>query len=222
MFSKIRDFILFVIDFILHIDQHLDFFVTEYGLLTYIILFWIVFIETWLVIMPFLPGDSLLFAAGAMTAISESFNIFILRGLVFIAAVLGDTANYEIGKFLGKKAFKKYPKVFKPEYLEKTEDFYDKYGPMTIIYARFVPIVRTFAPFIAGVGKMKYKKFISYNIVGGFVWTSLFVRVGYFFGNLPIVQKYFSLIIIMIILISLIPILIGWLVNKKKENKKVS
>ena len=220
MLSKIRDLIRGIIDFIVHIDKHLDFFVTEYGLLTYIILFWIVFIETGVVIMPFLPGDSLLFAAGALTAITEGLNIFLLRGIVFIAAILWDTVNYEIGKYLWKQAFKKYPKVFKPEYLEKTEGFYDKYGPMTIIYARFVPIVRTFAPFIAGVGKMSYKKFISYNIIGGFVWTTLFVRAGYFFGNLPFVQKYFSLIVLAIIFISIIPIIIGRISQRSKAKKK--
>lgn len=209
-----------IIDFILHIDQHLDFFVSEYGILTYAILFCIIFIETGIVIMPFLPGDSMLFAAGALSAISSGLNIFLLRIIVFVAAVLGDTVNYEIGKYLGKQAFKKYPKIFKPAYLEKTENFYDKYGPMTIIYARFVPIVRTFAPFIAGVGKMKYKKFISYNVVGGFAWTSLFVRVGYFFGNLEFVQKYFSLIILAIIFISVCPIAIGWIMGKMKEKKK--
>ncbi|MDR0650953.1 MAG: DedA family protein [Candidatus Peribacteria bacterium] len=209
-----------IIDFILHIDQHLDFFVTEYGILTYIILFGIIFIETGVVIMPFLPGDSLLFAAGALSAISEGLQIFLLRGIVFLAAIIGDTANYEIGKFLGKKAFKIYPKIFKPHYLQKTEAFYEKYGPMTIIYSRFVPIVRTFAPFIAGVGKMTYKKFISYNIIGGLVWTSLFLRMGYFFGNLAIVQKYFSLIILIIIVISVCPILIGRLIERQKERKK--
>lgn len=205
-----------IIDFILHIDTHLDVFVTEYGGLTYAILFGIVFIETGIVIMPFLPWDSLLFAAGALSAISEGLNIFLLWGLVFLAAILGDTANYEIGKYLWKKAFKKYPRIFKPQYLEKTEAFYDKYGPMTIIYARFVPIVRTFAPFIAGVGKMKYGKFISYNVVGGFAWTSLFVRVGYFFGNLEFVQKYFSLIILGIIAVSVLPMFIGWILQKGK------
>jgi membrane-associated protein len=204
MFALIKT----LINFILHIDQHLNCFVTEYGILTYIILFGIIFIETGVVIMPFLPGDSLLFAAGALSAISEGLQIFLLWGIVFLAAVVGDTVNYEIGKYLGKKAFKKYPKVFKPQYLQKTEAFYEKYGPMTIIYARFVPIVRTFAPFIAGVGKMTYKKFISYNIIGGFLWTSLFLRVGYFFGNLAVVQKYFSLIILVIILISVCPLVI--------------
>jgi membrane-associated protein len=188
-------------------------------MLTYALLFGIIFIETGIVIMPFLPWDSLLFAAGALAAISEGLNVFLLWGLVFIAAVVGDTANYEIGKFLWKKAFAKYPKIFKPQYLEKTEAFYDKYGPLTIIYARFVPIVRTFAPFIAWVGKMKYRKFISYNVVGGLVRTSLFVWVGYFFGNLKFVQEYFSLIILAIILISVCPIIIGRLIGKLKKQK---
>ncbi|MDR2541584.1 MAG: DedA family protein [Candidatus Peribacteria bacterium] len=213
MFTLIKT----VIDFVLHIDQHLDFFVTEYGAFTYAILFGIIFVETGVVILPFLPGDSMLFAAGALAAISEGLHVWILRGGCFIAAVLGDTVNYEIGRYLGKKAFTKYPKIFKPQYLEKTESFYDKYGPMTIIYARFVPIVRTFAPFVAGVGKMKYGKFLSYNVIGGFAWTSLFVWVGYFFGNVEFVRENFSLIILAIIFISILPIVIGWFLGRRKE-----
>ncbi|MDR2189683.1 MAG: DedA family protein [Candidatus Peribacteria bacterium] len=209
-----------LIDFVLHIDQHLELFITEYGILTYAILFGIIFIETGVVIMPFLPGDSLLFAAGALSAISDGLHIVLLRAIVFVAAVLGDTVNYEIGHYLGKKAFTRYPKIFKPHYLAKTEAFYEKYGPMTIIYARFVPIVRTFAPFIAGVGKMSYKKFISYNIIGGFARTSLFLRIGYFFGNLAFVQKYFSLIILAIIFISVCPLLIGRGIEQIKQIKK--
>jgi len=176
MLIKIRDLILFIIDFIIHVDKHLGAIINEYGLLTYAILFCIVFVETGLVIMPFLPGDSLLFAAGAFAARPDiQLNVILLRGIIFAAAVIGDTVNYEIGKVLGKKAFEKYPKILKPKYLEKTENFYDKYGPMTIIYARFVPIVRTFAPFIAGVGKMRYVKFFSYNVIGGFVRSTLFL-----------------------------------------------
>lgn len=172
--------------------------------------------------MPFLPGDSLLFAAGAFAARPDIIlDIFVLWGLIFVAAVLGDTVNYEIGKYLGKKAFTKYPKILKPQYLEKTEKFYDKHGAMTIIYARFVPIVRTFAPFVAGVGKMKYLKFFSYNVVGGFVRSTLFLWVGYFFGNISFVQEYFSLIILAIIFISVLPMLIAWLTQMIK-NKKLS
>jgi membrane-associated protein len=161
----------------------------------------------------------MLFAAGALAAISEGLNVRGLRGLMFFAAVLGDTVNYEIGRYLGKKAFTRYPKIFKPQYLEKTESFYEKYGPMTIIYARFVPIVRTFAPFVAGVGKMKYGKFLSYNVVGGFARTSLFIRVGYFFGNVDFVRENFSLIILAIIFISVVPIGIGRVLEWRKGRK---
>jgi membrane-associated protein len=207
-------------DFIIHIDKHLGAIINEYGLLTYAILFCIVFVETGLVIMPFLPGDSLLFAAGAFAARPNiQLHIVVLRGIIFAAAVIGDTVNYEIGKFLGKKAFEKYPKILKPQYLEKTEKFYDKYGPMTIIYARFVPIVRTFAPFVAGVGKMRYVKFFSYNVIGGFVRSTLFLRIGYFFGNLEIIQRYFSLVILAIIGVSILPMIIGWIMEQRKQKK---
>ena len=220
MLIKIRDLILFIIDFIIHVDKHLGAIINEYGLLTYAILFCIVFVETGLVIMPFLPGDSLLFAAGAFAARPDiQLNVILLRGIIFAAAVIGDTVNYEIGKVLGKKAFEKYPKILKPKYLEKTENFYDKYGPMTIIYARFVPIVRTFAPFIAGVGKMRYVKFFSYNVIGGFVRSTLFLWVGYFFGNLEVIQKYFSLVILAIIGVSILPMIIGWIMEQKKQKK---
>ena len=201
----------FLIDFVLHIDQHIGQFISEYGLLTYGILFVVIFIETWVVVMPFLPWDSLVFAAGAFAALDNPLNIFCLRGLLCAAAILGDTANYHIGKFLWKKAFQKYPRIFKPQYLEKTESFYDKYGAMTIIYARFVPIVRTFAPFVAGVGKMKYRKFIAYNFVGGFVRVSLFTWVGYFFGNIEVVQKNFTFVVLWIIFISAIPVIVWWI-----------
>lgn len=217
MFTAIRA----IIDFILHIDQHLNFFVSEYGSLTYAILFFIIFIETWIVIMPFLPGDSMIFAAGALAANPENtFNIFLMRGLVALAAIFWDTVNYEIWNFLGKKAFTKYPRIFKPKYLEKTESFYEKYGPMTIIYARFVPIVRTFAPFIAWVWKMTYKKFISYNLIWGLVWTTLFTRAGYFFGWVPFVQKNFTVVILWIIFISIVPVAIGGI--KELLKKKIS
>lgn len=212
-----------IIDFILHIDQHLNFFISEYWLLTYAILFLIIFIETWVVVMPFLPGDSMIFAAWALSASPDnSLNVFILRAIIFIAAIIWDTCNYHIWKFLWKKAFTKYPRIFKQKYLEKTESFYDKYWPMTIIYARFVPIVRTFAPFVAWVGKMSYKKFISYNIIWWFAWTTLFTRVWYFFWNVPIVQKNFTLVILWIIWISVIPIIIWaikqWLNTRKSNN----
>lgn len=221
MIKAIRNSIYFLIDFIVHIDVHLWEIINAFGNGSYAILFAIIFVETGLVIMPFLPGDSLLFAAGAFAARDDiMLNIFVLWILVFLAAIIWDTVNYEIGKYLGKKAFQKYPKIFKPKYLEKTEKFYEKHGPMTIIYARFVPIVRTFAPFIAGVGKMHYFKFLSYNVVGGFVWTTLFLRVGYFFWNQPVIQKNFTLIIFAIIGISVLPMIIEWMKHYLASRKK--
>src|SRR3989344_319875 len=206
-----------LIDFILHLDKYLSIVIQNFGLWTYLILFLIIFAETGLVITPFLPGDSLLFAAGTFAAIG-SFNVIILFIALLSAAVLGDTINYSIGKFLGSKAFKKYPKIFKKEYLEKTENFYKKYGKKTIVLARFVPIVRTFAPFIAGVGKMKYANFLVYNIVGGIIWTALFIFGGYFFGNIPLVKNNFSLTILFIIILSFVPIIWEWRKHKKKRS----
>lgn len=218
MFKIIRNSMYFLIDFIIHIDVHLWEIINAFGNGSYAILFAIIFVETGLVIMPFLPGDSLLFAAGAFAARADIvLNIFVLRVVVFIAAIIWDTVNYEIGKYLGNKAFQKYPKIFKPKYLEKTESFYEKHGPMTIIYARFVPIVRTFVPFIAGVGKMHYFKFLSYNVIGGFIWTTLFLWIGYFFWNQPLVQTNFTLIIFAIIGISVLPMIIEWIKHKKTE-----
>ncbi len=196
-----------LIDLILHLDKYLNILIGKFGVWTYAILFLIVFAETGLVIAPFLPGDSLLFAAGAFAAIG-SLNILILFLALAIAAILGDTINYSIGKYLGNRAFEKYPKIFKKQYLDKTHKFYEKYGTKTIVLARFVPIVRTFAPFIAGVGKMKYSKFLTYNIAGGLIWVAVFVFGGYFFGNIPIVKNNFSLVIIIIIIASIMPIVL--------------
>ncbi len=210
----------YLIDFIMHIDKHLAELFTEYGLWIYGILFAIIFIETGLVIMPFLPGDSLLFASGALAGNpANGISVHLVWGIVFFAAVIGDTINYEIGKFLGPKVFSGKYKRIKKEHLEKTQHFYDKHGGKTIIYARFVPIVRTFAPFVAGVGQMKYKKFISFNIVGALLWTLLFVYAGYFFGSLEFVQKRFTMIILAIIVLSLLPMLIEWIRHKRQANK---
>lgn len=205
------------IDFILHLDKYLSIIIQNYGLATYFILFLIIFAETGLVITPFLPGDSLLFAAGTFAAIG-SLNVLALFIILSSAAILGDTINYSIGKFLGSQAFKKYPKIFKKEYLERTQKFYSKYGNKTIVLARFVPIVRTFAPFVAGVGKMKYFNFLTYNIVGGIVWVALFVFGGYFFGNIRFVKDNFSLVIIVIILLSFVPILWEWRKHRRKNS----
>ena len=205
------------IDFILHLDKYLSVIIQQYGVFTYALLFLIVFAETGLVITPFLPGDSLLFAAGTFAAIG-SLNVFILFLVLAIAAILGDTVNYSIGKYFGSKAFEKYPKIFKKQYIDKTHNFYEKYGNKTIVLARFVPIVRTFAPFIAGVGKMKYSNFLTYNIIGGIAWVAIFVFGGYFFGNIPLVKNNFSLAIIVIIVLSFVPIIWEWW-KYKRQNK---
>jgi membrane-associated protein len=209
------DFLKSVIDFVLHLDTHLSAIIQSYGFGTHLILFVVIFCETGLVVTPFLPGDSLLFAAGAFAA-GGSLKIGWLFLLVAAAAVLGDTANYWIGKIIGPKVFQKEnSRVFKKEYLDRTHRFYEKYGAETIIIARFVPIVRTFAPFVAGIGRMTYARFLSYNVIGGLGWVALFTFGGYFFGNLAIVRKNFSLVIFAIILISLLPMAYEILKHRK-------
>lgn len=213
------DIIYSLIDFILHIDKHLIEIVNDYRTWTYLILFLIIFAETGLVVTPFLPGDSLLFAAGAIIAMPETeLNIFVTWGLLLTAAILGDLVNYHIGQYLGPKAFSGKYKLLKKEYLEKTERFYDKYGGKTIIYARFVPIIRTFAPFVAGVGSMSYNRFASYNVIGALAWVTGFLFIGYFFGGLPIIKDNFTIVVFAIIGLSLLPPVIE--VIKEKMNKK--
>jgi Uncharacterized membrane-associated protein len=194
------------IDIILHLDQHLPQWLEFFGLWLYVIMFLVIFCETGLVVTPFLPGDSLLFALGAMTTFEGGLNLWVLFISLVIAGILGDTVNYHIGHYLGPKVFEKYPKLFKREYLVQTEKFYDRWGAFTIVAARFAPIVRTFAPFVAGIGAMKYKKFISYNVVGAIVWVGLFLFAGHFFGNLPIVKRNFHIVIFGVIGVSLIPV----------------
>ncbi len=197
-----------LIDFILHIGDHLQELVNNYGNWIYAILFLIVFCETGLVVTPFLPGDSMLFAAGAIAGAGD-MNVVLLIVLLIIAAVLGDFVNFEIGKHFGKKLFANPDsKVFKQSYLQKTHDYYAKYGGRTIIIARFVPIVRTFAPFVGGMGEMPYAQFVRYNIVGAVLWVVSFTTLGYFFGQLPFVKEHFSWIMIAIIVVSVVPILI--------------
>lgn len=198
-----------LIDFILHIDVHLVEITRDYGAWTYGVLFLIIFAETGLVVTPFLPGDSLLFAAGALSARAESgLNVHLLALLLFVAAVLGDTLNYWIGSRFGHAVFKREDSFFfKRKNLEKAHAFFEKYGGRAIILARFVPIVRTFVPFVAGVGSMTYRHFLAYNLIGGFVWIYSFMYLGYGFGNLPVVQKNFKLIIVGIIVLSVMPIL---------------
>lgn len=204
------------INFFLHLDKNLALIIQSYGTFTYVILFLIIFCETGLVITPFLPGDSLLFGAGALAG-SGMLNIVFLFILLSIAAIMGDSINYLIGNLIGPKIFKEKSRFFKKEYLNKTQNFYEKYGGKTIIIARFIPIVRTFAPFVAGIGKMKYRKFLIYNIVGGILWVSLFLFTGYFFGTLPFVKNNFSLVIIAIIIISIIPAIFEYLRCKYRE-----
>lgn len=205
-----------VIDFVLHIDVHLGEIISNYGGLTYGILFLIIFVETGLVITPFLPGDSLLFAAGAFAALGL-INIWLLIGLLILAAFLGDTANYWIGHFFGEKMVKSKRIPIKEEHIKKTEAFYEKHGAKTIILARFVPIVRTFAPFVAGVGKMSYGHFIAYNIIGGAIWVPAFSLMGYFFGNIPAVKHNFTLVIFAIIGLSVLPMIVEVVKEKMKK-----
>ncbi len=196
-----------LVDLFLHLDEHLGLIIAKYDTWTYLLLFLVIFMETGLVITPFLPGDSLLFAAGtfASPALGSPLNIWVLLVILSVAAILGDTVNYWIGHFIGPKAFSGNVRFLKKEYLDRTHAFYEKYGGKTIVIARFVPIVRTFAPFVAGVGAMSYGKFISYNVVGGLAWVFLFTLAGYFFGNLPFVKDNFSFVVIAIILISVMP-----------------
>ena len=212
------ELILNLIDLFLHLDKYLEEIIKNYGTLTYLILFIVIFIETGLVATPFLPGDSLLFAAGAFAGLG-SLNIFVLYGLLAFAAILGDTANYWIGHYIGPRAFSGNIRFLKKEYLDRTHAFYEKHGGKTIILARFIPIIRTFAPFVAGVGAMSYGKFITYNIVGGLLWVASFLSLGYFFGNLPVVEKNFSLVIIAIILISVMPAVIEFIKEKMRTRK---
>ena len=211
------DFIKSVIDFVLHLDVHLSELIQAYGLWTYLILFVVIFCETGLVITPFLPGDSLIFAAGTFAARGD-LKVVVLFLILSAAAVIGDSVNYWIGKIIGPKVFQREnSRIFKKRYLDQTHQFYEKYGAETIIIARFVPIVRTFAPFVAGIGRMTYGKFLSYNVIGGVGWVALFTFGGYFFGNIPFVKKNFSLVIIAIILISLVPVLLEFLKHRKKR-----
>ena len=208
----IKDFI----DLFLHLDTHLQTVIQSYGTWTYVILFLIIFCETGLVVTPILPGDSLLFAAGAFAA-TGSLDLAWLLILLTVAAVLGDAVNYAIGYFMGPKVFSQPDSRFlKREYLDRTHQFYEKYGGKTIIIARFVPIVRTFAPFVAGVGSMTYAKFASYNVIGGLLWVSVCVLAGYAFGNIPVVQENFTLVILGIIFVSILPGIIEFLRQRQQ------
>jgi len=194
-----------LIEILLHLDRHLDLIIRNYGIWTYVIFFFIIFLETGFVVTPFLPGDSLLFAIGSFAALG-SLDVRLSIFLLSIAAIAGDTVNYWIGKFIGPKVFsKKKSRFLNKEYLLRTHRFYEKYGGITIVLARFIPIIRTFAPFVAGIGTMAYSRFIIYNVTGGIAWVAIFVFGGYFFGNIPFVKNNFSLVIFAIILISVMP-----------------
>lgn len=204
-----------LVDVFLHIDKNLAVIVEQYGMLTYGILFLVVFMETGLVVTPFLPGDSLLFAAGALAAMGI-FHLWWLYPLMLVAAIVGDTVNYWIGDKFEKSVFDRGSKIFKKEYLEQAEEFYAKHGGKAIVFARFVPIVRTFAPFVAGISKMHYGDFIKYNMLGGFLWVSLFLGGGYLFGNLPVVKENFHYLVLGIIAVSLVPIFVE--VRKRRQS----
>jgi membrane-associated protein len=208
---------MWLVDFILHIGDHLQELVNNYGNWIYAILFAIVFCETGLVVLPFLPGDSMLFAAGTIAAVGD-MNIFVLIGLLILAAVLGDFVNFEIGKHFGQKLFSNpNSKIFKQSYLQKTHDYYERYGGRTIIIARFIPIVRTFAPFVGGMGNMNYAQFARYNIVGAVLWVVSFTTLGYFFGQLPFVKEHFSWIMIAIIVFSVVPMIVEIIRHRKDK-----
>lgn len=213
------EYIQHAIDIFLHLDKYLEVIIKDYGLLTYVILFIVIFAETGLVVTPFLPGDSLLFAAGTFTANEAmGLNPIFMFILLTIAAVLGDAVNYTIGHFIGPKVFEKEKiKFLKKEHLEKTHQFYEKYGGKTIIIARFVPIVRTFAPFVAGIGKMTYAKFALYNVTGAILWVGMFVFGGYFFGNFEIVRKNYSLVVVAIVVISVLPGVYEFLKHRSQQ-----
>ena len=209
------DLIRTAIDFFLHLDKHLAEIIANYGVWTNLILFLIVFAETGLVVTPFLPGDSLLFAAGTFAALG-SLDPVLLILLLSAAAILGDTVNYWVGAYIGPRAFSGEVRWLRQEYLDRTHAFYEKHGGKTIILARFIPIIRTFAPFVAGVGTMTYSRFLLYNVVGGVVWVTLFVLAGYYFGNLPAVRQNFSYVILAIIMLSVMPIVVEFMKSRRR------
>ena len=212
------EFVKYCLDFVLHLDKHLFTLVSDYGLWVNLLLFLIVFAETGFVATPFLPGDSLLFAVGAIAA-TGAMNIYVIIALLVIAAIAGDTVNYWVGHYIGSKIFKKQKSLFfNPEYLDRTNKFFEKYGGKTIIIARFVPIIRTFAPFIAGVGRMSYLRFALYNVVGAFCWVPILACMGFFLGNLSFVKHNFSFMVIAIIVISLIPVVVEYFKYSKEKN----
>ena len=208
-----------LLSFLLHVDDHLLEFIKNYGVWIYAILFLIIFVETGLVVMPFLPGDSLLFAAGALAASTGAMNPWILIILLFVAAVLGDTLNYQIGKYIGPRVFEIDSRFINKQHLIKTQQFFEMHGGKTIIFARFIPFARTFAPFVAGAGSMNYKFFLSFNVVGGFLWIASFITLGYMFGNVPVIKDNFTYLIFGIIILSVLPPVIEFMRHKFAKNK---
>jgi membrane-associated protein len=208
------------LDLVLHLDEHLKTVIEYCGVWTYAILFLIIFCETGLVVTPFLPGDSLLFAAGAFAALApETLSISWLAGLLIVAAILGDTVNYWIGRWVGPRAFSGRIRFLKQEHLVRTQQFYVRHGGKTIILARFIPIVRTFAPFVAGIGVMNYSQFLLYNVVGGIAWVGLCTLAGYYFGNIPLVKENFEIVVVAIVLISVLPL--AWELYQEKRRRAV-
>ncbi len=215
------EFLKKLVDIVLHMSKHLDELVAQFGPWLYVILFLIIFCETGLVVTPFLPGDSLLFAVGALAARTPEpgqfgLNLWILLVILITAAILGDSVNYWIGKMFGNKLPEKFPRLIKPQHLQKTHDFYERYGGKTIIIARFVPIVRTFAPFVAGIGKMTYPRFMTFNVTGALLWIGLLLPAGYFFGNLEVVKKNFSIVVLAIIVLSILPAVVEFIRERNR------
>lgn len=208
-----------LLDFILHLDTHLDALLSAYGALTYAVLFAVIFLETGVVVTPFLPGDSLLFAAGALSA-RGSLDRVLLIVVLSTAAIAGDTVNYWIGSFVGPRVFREGSRWLRKDYLDRTHRFYETYGGITIVLARFVPIFRTFVPFVAGIGRMTYWRFLIYNVAGGVVWVTMFVLGGYLFGNLPVVRRNFTLVMAAIIVLSLIPAVVEVLRHRSKASSE--
>jgi len=212
-----------LVDLFLHLDKHLTVLIGQMGFWTFVPLFFVIFLETGFVITPFLPGDSLLFAAGALAALPQSpLNIFVLYAVLAAAAIAGDTVNYWIGYSVGPRVFSEKVRFLKKEYLVRAHEFYEKHGNMTIFLARFVPIIRTFAPFVAGIGRMSYGHFISYNVFGGLIWAALFTFGGFFFGNIPFVKDNFSLVVLAIVVISLMPAVFEVVRSRRKPQSKPS
>ena len=206
-------------DIVLHLDQHLTWLADNYGVLIYAILFAIIFCETGLVITPFLPGDSLLFVAGTLAA-TGSMDVHGLFALLALASFLGDNTNYWTGRFVGPRIFtREQSRLLNPAHLERTRQFYDKFGPQMIIFARFLPIIRTFAPFVAGVGRMNYPQFLYYNVLGGIVWVVLCTMFGYFFGNVPVIKQNFELVVVGIVLMSVLPVAWEWWASRRRANR---